>query len=116
MPADWRFVVASSGVHADKAGTVRDRHNRASQAVERLLSIWNSTSESPAHSLAAALDSAPDAEERLRRNSRDESAASSQFSSDDLERRLSMFVRETARVPLAAAAFCALPIEIASNR
>ena len=104
MPADWRFVVASSGVHADKAGTVRDRYNRAS-AVDRLLSIWNSTSESPAHSLAAALDSAPDAEERLRRQPRDESAASSQFSSDDLERRLSMFARETARAPLAAAAF-----------
>ena len=105
MPADWRFVVASSGVHADKAGTVRDRYNRASQAVERLLTIWNSTSDSHAHSLAAALGSAPDAEERLREILRGESAASPQFSSDDLERRLSMFARETARVPRAAAAF-----------
>jgi galactokinase len=106
MPADWRFVVASSGVHADKAGTVRDRYNRASQAVERLLTIWNATQEPPAHSLAAALASGPDAESRLRETLRHQPAASGpQFSSDDLERRLSMFARETARVPLAAAAF-----------
>ena len=106
MPAGWRFVVASSGVHADKAGTVRDRYNRASQAVERLLAIWNATTDTPARSLAATLDSAPDAEERLRRSLRTHTATSP-FSPDDLERRLSMFARETARVPLAAAAFAA---------
>ena len=107
MPAGWRFVVASSGVHADKAGTVRDRYNRASQAVERLLEIWNAMSEAPARSLGAALDSAPDAEARLRDAARNQTPASAEFSSDDLERRLSMFARETARVPQAAAAFAA---------
>ena len=29
MPADWSFVIASSGVQADKADSVRDRYNRA---------------------------------------------------------------------------------------
>ena len=33
MPAWWRFVVASSGVHADKAGSALDRYNQASLAV-----------------------------------------------------------------------------------
>jgi galactokinase len=103
MPAAWKFVIASSGVHADKAGTVRDRYNRASQAVEALLGIWNATSELPAGSLAAALESAPDAEDRLRHALR--SSSSSVFSPEDLERRLTMFSRETARVPRAAAAF-----------
>jgi galactokinase len=104
MPAEWRFVVASSGVHADKAGTVRDRYNRASEAVERLLEIWTAASGIPAASLAAALDSAPDAEARLRHAVRHQ-ATGPGFSPDDLERRLSMFARETARVPQAAAAF-----------
>ena len=34
MPKDWAFVVASSGVHADKAGSVRDLYNRASRATQ----------------------------------------------------------------------------------
>ena len=105
MPPGWRFVVASSGVHADKAGTVRDRYNRASQAVEKLLETWNAASEVPASSLAAALDSAPDAEERLRHAVRSATVPVKEFSPDDLERRLSMFARETQRVPQAAAAF-----------
>jgi len=103
MPDAWRFVVASSGVHADKAGTVRDRYNRASQAVKGLLGIWNAGAEAPSTSLAAALDSAPDAEARLRHALK--SAQVPDFSPDDLDRRLSMFARETARVPQAAAAF-----------
>jgi galactokinase len=105
MPPAWRFVIASSGVHADKAGTVRDRYNRASQAVEKLLGIWNATAKAPARSLAAALDSAPGAEERLRHAVQHQAAVPPEFSAADLERRLSMFVRETARVPRAAAAF-----------
>ncbi|HUR21089.1 MAG TPA: galactokinase family protein [Vicinamibacterales bacterium] len=113
MPAGWRFVVASSGVHADKAGSVRDRYNRASQAVERLLAIWNASVESASSSLAAALGSDPDAEARLRDVLRNRPASRVQgpefkgpeFSTEDLDRRLSMFVRETARVPMAAAAF-----------
>jgi len=102
MPESWRFVVASSGVHADKAGSVRDRYNRASNAVKRLLATWNAMSETPAHSLAAALDSSPEAERRLREAL---PAATGEFSAEELERRLSMFVRETARIPPAAAAF-----------
>lgn len=103
MPSEWRFVVASSGVHADKAGAVRDRYNRASLAVRALLEIWNETAALPAASLASALDSAPDAEDRLRHAlARTDRPG---FTMEDLERRLSQFVRETARVPLAAAAF-----------
>ena len=37
----WTFVIASSGVHADKAGSVRDDYNRASLATRALLHCWN---------------------------------------------------------------------------
>jgi galactokinase len=106
MPGAWRFVVASSGVHADKAGSVRDRYNRASQAVQALLGIWNTTAKTHSVSLASALESVPDAEEQLREVVRSDSrqvrtpSGLPEFSSDDL-------VRETARVPRAAAAFSA---------
>jgi len=113
MPADWCFVVASSGVHADKAGGVRERYNRASLAVQALLALWNSSNATvgpPARSLAAALEGDAEAEDRLRHAIRQHPRSGgnfdgSEFSADDLDRRLTMFVRETARVPLAAAAF-----------
>jgi galactokinase len=113
MPEGWRFVIASSGVHADKAGSVRDRYNRASQAVQTLLAIWNTIAKPHAHSLAAALDSADDAPDRLREAMQagvrpgTTNPPLPRFTGDDLERRLQMFVRETARVPQAAAAFAA---------
>ncbi|MEO6221761.1 MAG: galactokinase family protein [Vicinamibacterales bacterium] len=110
MPASWRFVVASSGVHADKAGTVRERYNRASEAVQALLGIWNAIAQEPSVSLAAALGSSADAQDRLHQAIRNDSSARRgsglpEFSIEDLDRRLLMFARETARVPQAAAAF-----------
>ena len=41
VPPAWRFVIMSSGVHADKAGTVRNQYNRASRAVRTVLDVWN---------------------------------------------------------------------------
>lgn len=64
-PAAWTFVVATSGVHADKAGSVRDRYNRAASGIRALVALWNDRGERPASSLAAAL-AEPDAEARLR--------------------------------------------------
>ena len=65
MPADWTFVIASSGVQADKAGSVMDLYNRASNGARALLAIWNRRAAHPAVSLADALASAPDAVEQL---------------------------------------------------
>jgi galactokinase len=113
MPAGWRFVVASSGVHADQAGSVRERYNRASLAVSALLATWNQTAEAPALSLAAALGGGPDAESRLRHALR--GAAAPGFTSEDLLRRLAQFTREMARIPLAAAAFGAADTQALSD-
>ncbi len=65
-PPGWTFVVGVSGVHADKAGAVRDRYNRAAFAARALLEVWNGAAPAPAASLAVALE-APGAEAELRR-------------------------------------------------
>jgi galactokinase len=101
MPADWTFVIASSGVQADKADSVKDRYNRASNGVRALHAIWNRQSGERAQSLAAALASGPRASLQLEKWIEGDGA----FSADDLRRRLRHFIHETARAPRAAEAF-----------
>jgi len=107
MPPGWRFVIASSGVHADKAGSVRDRYNRSALAVRALVAIWNQTTAthaSPqASSLAAVVGAAPDNEARLRHAV--DHADTPGFTPADLHRRLSQVVQELARIPQAVDAF-----------
>jgi galactokinase len=64
-PPCWVFVVATSGVHADKAGSVRDRYNRATYGIRALLARWNAAAAVASPSLAAALQK-PGAEAHLR--------------------------------------------------
>jgi len=103
MPAGWRFVILSSGVHAAKAGGVRDRYNRASLATRALLAIWNAHAATPAPTLASALAGNAERTDHLRRWL--PAQGHDQFSQADLARRLDHFVRENARVPRALAAF-----------
>jgi galactokinase len=103
LPEAWTFVVASSGVHADKAGSVRTRYNRAARALRSLLDVWRSAAGEPGHSLASTLSTAPDAEARLRAALATSTVAD--FTAAELRRRLDHFVRENARVPAAVRAF-----------
>jgi galactokinase len=103
MTPDWMFVIASSGVQADKADSVKDRYNRAADGVRALHAIWNMHAAAPARSLADALASSPDAIDSL--TSRLVPSRDGRFSVADLTRRLQHFIRESARAPLAAAAF-----------
>jgi galactokinase len=100
MPADWSFVIASSGVQADKADSVKDRYNRASHLARTLHEIWNRRSGEQTPSLCSALAS-PRSADKLERWIEGDA----QFSADDLKKRLHHFVRETARAPKAAIAF-----------
>lgn len=100
MPADWRFVVMTSGVHADKAGSVKGRYNRAALAARALADAWVFHGGAPgtlAHVLAA-----PGAADELRAVVK---SGHEGFTGEDLERRLTHFTREDARVPLALDAF-----------
>jgi galactokinase len=103
MPTDWRFIVMSSGVHADKAGSVRERYNRASLAVRALVRLWQEHSGATTSSLTEALRSTPDAEARLRASV--QRASVEGFSPADLDRRLTALVQELERIPRAASAF-----------
>ena len=99
VPADWRFVIASSGIAARKTGEARDSYNNLSLAVHTLLEIWNAH-ETAAPSLYAALTSSPDAAQRLHaRLHRHPEAATL-----NLPARLRQFTNEDARVGEAARA------------
>ena len=100
MPSEWSFVIASSGVQADKADSVKDRYNRASFAARALHEIWNEHSGERTQSLCAAL-AAPRSAEKLEKWI----DGQGNFSAEDLRKRLHHFVRETARGPKAAIAF-----------
>jgi galactokinase len=103
MPAAWRFVVAASGVQADKAGSAKDRYNRASLGTRALLELGNAAMGTSWPTLAALLANGPDMAERLREVTAARGAGG--FTGADLRTRLSHFIAEDARVPLAAAAF-----------
>jgi galactokinase len=102
LPHGWSFVIASSGVAADKTGAAKDSYNRLSHDANALLTIWNGR-QPPQRSLSAALDSDPAAPLRLReaiaREVRDAASA------DALTRRLDHFLFEDRRIPQALEAF-----------
>jgi galactokinase len=103
MPAGWRFIVAASGVVADKAGGARDRYNRASLATGALVDIWNASSGDTAASLAEALRRTADADSRLREAIGQHRGGD--FTGEELVRRLRHFIAEDGRVDAAVDAF-----------
>lgn len=98
LPPAWTFVVASSGIGATKTGAARDRYNRISLAVTKILEIWREATGRTDTTLGAALSSAADATEHLRGLLR-------QSASEELLRRFEQFVEEgEAIIPAAAEA------------
>ena len=69
------FVIAASGIAANKTGSARERYNHASLLVEHLLARWQQATGRPDATLADALDAGPDAVARLRALAADVSAA-----------------------------------------
>jgi galactokinase len=102
MPEAWAFIVASSGVVAEKAGAAQALYNRASAGARTLLDLWSGVFQ-PAPSLADALASRPDGPDVLLEIV--QQSTSDHWPSAYLERRLTQFVRENARVPDALRAF-----------
>ena len=66
LDPDLIFVVASSGIVADKTGGAREDYNRASSLVRALLGLWQQSTGRRDATLADALASAPDAAEKMR--------------------------------------------------
>ena len=102
IPDGWSFVIASSGVAAEKTGAAREAYNSLSLRVQTLLEFWNGDG-NRARSLYAAMASDAGAPDRLR-------AILGHGSLDPviralLEARLAQFLREDARVLEAVRAF-----------
>jgi galactokinase len=93
VPADHEFVIAASGVTAEKTGGARAQYNRLSQIARHLLDAWNDATGRADASLADAARSGPDAAERLRTIAAH--AVSSPFESPTLVRRLDQFLLES---------------------
>ncbi len=103
LPQDHVFVIASSGVVANKTGAAREAYNRASAAATSVLQVWNAASGRRDATLFAAVHHARDAAEKIH-----QALASSDvpgFSRQDLRRRFDQFYLESeAIVPAAAMA------------
>jgi galactokinase len=92
VPDDWTFVIASSGVAAQKIGPALEQYNSVAHRARSLLDLWNRQA-TPQPSLFAALQSAPSAAERMREIATTEGASDAR-----LEARLEQFMREDVRV------------------
>ncbi len=106
LPDTHCFVVASSGVVAEKSAGAREKYNTASLLVKELVSLWNTTTLRRDASLAAAAESDAGAPDALR--AMIQPNASERFSAESLRMRLDQFLLETyTLIPAAANAFAA---------
>jgi galactokinase len=106
LPADWRFIVLSSGIRADKAGSVRARYNRASLATRALVELGQRLGPAPEAGASgagpatlAAMLTEPGRVEALASLA---AAGHGAFTGEELTRRLRHFVAEDGRVLPAA--------------
>ncbi|MDO8835315.1 MAG: galactokinase family protein [Vicinamibacterales bacterium] len=65
LPEPWVFVVASSGIVAEKTGAARELYNRASRLAGDVLQAWNRATGRADQTLEEAVSSAPGAREHL---------------------------------------------------
>jgi galactokinase len=98
LPPGYRFVVAVSGVKAEKTGAAKDAYNRASLAVRAILDAWRGASGRPDPSLAEAVSRAGAAPVR----EVVEQAAIDGFSTATLLARFDQFVEESSLIIPAA--------------
>lgn len=98
LPESYVFVVAVSGVRAEKTGAAKDAYNRASRAVGAILESWRTSSGRSDGSLAEAVEKAGAAAVRevIARSTIDG------FDNDLLLDRFDQFVEESVRIIPAA--------------
>jgi galactokinase len=89
LPAELIFVIGVSGVRAQKTGGARDDYNRAARAAAAVLDRWRAQSGRQDDTLAAAVASAPDSVDQIRRALEDR---------PDLMDRFVQFVEESTSI------------------
>jgi galactokinase len=106
FPSGHVFVIASSGIVAEKTGAAMEKYNRASMLCQRAVQIWNKTTKRADPQLAAALASAPTAPNHLQNIL--QQAGDKKFSPEELLKRLEHFLAESEQiVPAAGTALAA---------
>lgn len=96
LPPSLTFIVASSGVAADKAGNVRDRYNRLSLSAWAILDLWNRRTGRADETLLAAATSSPGAPDEILRLLND--SPYPMFDPSFLAGRFKQFFEETTRI------------------
>jgi len=87
------FVIASSGVAADKTGNAREQYNQLSLATRSILDIWNQKTGGNESSLGSAIRSSADAREQIQQAISE--FPDSSFSRNSLGNRLEQFFVES---------------------
>lgn len=100
LPAGHEFVIAVSGVRAEKTGAAREAYNEAAARARVAAEIWRAETGRAERTLGAILASAPDAADRLRVALR--RATSARSAPDALVTRLDHFVAEHVEIIPAA--------------
>jgi galactokinase len=98
LPSDWCFVIATSGVHAEKGGAAQEHYNALAAEMQALLATWNARGGDPVSSLFHAIQTAGLSEVR--------NTIAHHFGADSSQaRRFTQFAREcTELIPSAAEA------------
>lgn len=99
LPPEYVFAIGVSGVVADKAGSAREKYNRASQVAKAILDLWRMVSGRPDSSLFEAIARSSNLS-RIRRVL--SQSSHSAYSGDALLKRFDQFVNETNHIIPAA--------------
>jgi galactokinase len=96
MPSGHRFVVASSGVSAEKAGAARERYNRAAALMKVAAEVWREHAGRDERTIGAVLDADPSAGGMVLQAMRASTHAG--FEAAELEARVRQFIAEDGEI------------------
>jgi galactokinase len=96
VPAGHVFVVAFSGVFAQKTAAAMATYNRASRSADRVLDIWRRGGGRPCSTLESAVADRPEAVDEIRRAIVE--ATDERFGTDLLLKRFDQFVLESRHI------------------
>ena len=96
LPHEYTFVIAASGITAEKTGAARDAYNRAAAMTRRILELWCAATGRADASLAAAIASDRTAADRIRQIVGESTGAD--WPPDRLLDRFEQFFEESERI------------------
>lgn len=100
LPDDYRFVIGTSGVLAEKAGAALEPYNRVSRRLRAALDYWRRATKRADSSMGEAVASSPDAAEHIREVLR--GTTNAEYPTESLIQRFEQFRTETVEIIPAA--------------